>query len=301
MFKNLQIYRLPAPWNMTAAQLGERLEQKRFQPCGTMDMQSSGWAPPREGGEFVHAVQNQWLISLCTESRILPSSVINQATQERAAEIEGREGCKPGRKQMKEIKEMVTQELIPRAFSTKKSVAVWIDPRNGWLVIDTSSPAKADHVIGMLSKALDDIPVSLLRTEVSPATAMSAWLIGDEMPGRFTVDRDCELKACTEEKSSVRYAHHPLDVDDVRQHITDGKQPTRLAMTWSDRLSFVITDKFQIKKLAFLDIVMEEAEQAETAEEMFDANFAIAASELSRFLPDLVDALGGEVVPAVSR
>ena len=295
MFKNLQLYRLPAPWNMTADRLGAQLERKHFQPCGAMDMQSSGWVSPRDGS-FVHAVENQWLITLCVEQKILPGAVVNQAVKERAAEIEEQQGSKPGHKQMKEIKELVIEELIPRAFSTRKTVMIWIDPKNGWLAVDTSSQSKAEAALDVLRKALDDLPLSLLRTNTSPASAMASWLVGNEAPAGFSVDRDCELRACSEEKATVRYAHHPLDAKDVRQHISDGKQPTRLAMTWNDRLSFVLTDALQVKRLAFLDVVLEEAEeQAETVEEQFDASFAIMTGELSRFLPDMVETLGGEV------
>lgn len=294
MFKNLQLYRLPAPWNMTANQLGAQLERKQFRPCGAMDMQSSGWMSPRDG-LFVHAVENQWLITLCVEQKILPASVVNQVVKERATEAEEQQGSKPGRKQMKEIKERVIEELIPRAFSTRKMVMIWIDPKNGWLAVDTSSQSKAEAALDVLRKALDDLPLSLVRTNVAPASAMASWLIGNEAPDGFSVDQDCELRAITEEKATVRYAHHPLDAKDVRQHISDGKQPTRLAMTWNDRLSFVLTEALQVKRLAFLDIVLEEAEQTETADEQFDANFAIMAGELSRFLPDLIETLGGEV------
>ena len=293
MFKNLQLYRLPAPWNMTADKLSAQLERKKFQPGGAMDMQSSGWVSPRDGS-FVHAAENQWLIALCMEQKILPSAVINQVTKERAAKIEEQQGHRPGRKEMKEIKERVIEELIPRAFSTRKTVMIWIDPKNGWLAVDVASPSKAEAVLDALRKALDDLPLSLVRTNASPASAMASWLTDNEAPAGFTVDRDCELRASSEEKATVRYAHHPLDAKDVRQHISDGKQPTRLAMTWNDRLSFVLTDSMQVKRLAFLDIVLEEEEEAETAEEQFDASFAIMAGELGRFLPDLVEALGGE-------
>ena len=57
----------------------------------------------------------------------------------------------------------------------------------------------------------------------------------------------------------------------------------------------MLTDKLEIKRLAFLDIIKEEAEtQAETAAEQFDADFALMTGELAHFLPDLVAALGGE-------
>ena len=89
----------------------------------------------------------------------------------------------------------------------------------------------------------------------------------------------------------VRYARHPLDIDEVRQHIEHGKLPTKLAMTWDDRVSFVLTEGLQLKKIALLDAVMEGAGSEDGG---FDADVAIATGELSRLIPDLVEALDGE-------
>ena len=128
---------------------------------------------------------------------------------------------------------------------------------------------------------------------------MTDWLAGGDAPGAFTIDRDCELKSPVEEKSAVRYVRHTLEGDDVRQHIAGGKLPTRLALTWSDRVSLILTDKLEIKRVAFLDIVKEEAEsQAENAAEQFEADFALMSGEFSRLLPAVVDALviGQDVV-----
>lgn len=292
-FKNLQLYRLPAPWDIPIEKMAEQLERMLFQPCGSQDMQSRGWVPPREG-VLVHSVAGQWLVALRSEQKLLPSSVVNQFAQERAEEIEAQQGYKPGRKQMKEIKEAVLQELLPRAFARRRTTYVWIDTRNGWLAVDAPSSTKADEVLEALIKTLDDLPIRLLKTQRSPASAMTEWLVGEAPPG-FTVDRDCELRSAVEEKSAVRYVRHPLEGDEVRHHITEGKFPTRLALTWADRISFVLTEKLEIKKLGFLDVLQEEAEsQAVTADEQFDADFALMSAELARFLPDLVDALGGE-------
>ena len=117
-----------------------------------------------------------------------------------------------------------------------------------------------------------------------------------DAPAGFTSDRDCELKAAGEEKAAVRYVRHPLEGDEVKAHLASGKLPTRLALTWDDRISFIISEKLEIKRLTFLDLLKEEAEKsAEHADEQFDADFALMAGELSRFLPQIVEALGGEV------
>jgi recombination associated protein RdgC len=108
------------------------------------------------------------------------------------------------------------------------------------------------------------------------------------------VDRECELKAADESRAVVRYARHALDTEEVRQHVATGKLPTRLALTWEGRVSFVLTESLQLKKLAFLEGVFETS-GAERADG-FDADTAIATGELRKLLPDLLEALGGEVV-----
>jgi hypothetical protein len=81
----------------------------------------------------------------------------------------------------------------------------------------------------------------------------------------------------------VRYVRHNLDSDEVRNHIAGGKSATRLALTWNDRVSFVLTEQLQVKKLAFLDLIKEDAErQAENADDLFAANFTLMCGELSQ-------------------
>lgn len=83
----------------------------------------------------------------------------------------------------------------------------------------------------------------------------------------------------------------------MHQHIAAGKLPTRLALTWNDRISLILTEKLEVKRVAFLDVVKEEAEkQAENAAEQFEADLALMSGELSRLLPAIVDALGGEAL-----
>ena len=142
----------------------------------------------------------------------------------------------------------------------------------------------------LLVESLPGFGVALLDTQTSAQAAMAHWLISQEAPVGFSIDRECELKAADESKAVVRYARHPLDIDEVKQHVEHGKLPTKLAMTWDDRVSFVLSDSLQIKKIAFLDSVLDEAGD----EGGFDTDVAIATGELSRLIPDLIEALGGE-------
>ena len=292
-FKNLQIYRLPANWPMSTPELNSMLERQVFTPATSTDLVRQGWAAPRgAGAPLVHAVGGQFLLQLKTEKKLLPSTVVNQVAAARALEMEEAQGFAPGKKAMKELKERVTDELLPRAFAILSTTAVWIDPVNGWLVVDAASPAKADEVIKLLLKSVDKLPLESLRVQRSPVAMMTGWLQHDEAPAGFTVDQDAIMRATGESKAQVAYKRHTLEADDIRRHIAAGKQCTRLAMTWNDKISFVLDESLAIKSIKPLEIIKESATRND--DERFDSDFALMTGELAKMLADLVEALGGE-------
>jgi recombination associated protein RdgC len=122
---------------------------------------------------------------------------------------------------------------------------------------------------------------------------MAAWLTEKEAPAGFTIDRDCELKQPDSEKAAVRYARHTLDIDEVGEHIRQGKLPTQLALTWAGRVSFTLTEALTLKKIKLLDVVLEGASSAQGDDGGFDADVALSTGELQQLIPDLVAALGG--------
>lgn len=291
MFRNIQAYRLPAPWAMTADALAAALASQSFTPCASNDLLREGWDTIRDE-RLVYAVNGQFLLKLTSESKVLPAAVINQVTKARAAEMEEAQGFAPGKKAVKELRERVADELLPRAFAKRDSMWVWIDPLNGWLVVDTASPSKADAAIKLLLKAVDRLPLESLRVQRSPVGAMTEWLQSDEAPASFTVDMDATLRATGESKASIQYKRHTLGGAEVAQHIKDGKQCVRLAMTWNSKISFVLDESLTVKSLKLLDVLTEKAVTLADAEK-FDSEFALFAGEAAKLLADLVDALGG--------
>lgn len=297
MFKNLIVYRIASGWSMDITQVEEALAKTPFLECGATQAKSSGWVPPRgeENGALAESVGGQWILRLMTETKSVPGSVLARRVKEKADRIEKETGRKPGKKESKELKDEAMLDLLPMAFAKQASTWVWIDPRSLTLALDTSSQGRADEVVSLLVDALQGLSVSLINTQTSPQAAMAHWLKEQEPPVGFTVDRECELKSAGESKAVVKYGRHPLDIAEVQAHIDAGKLPTRLAMTWDDRVSFMLTEGMQIKKLEFLDTVFD----GKADDGGFDTDVAIATGELCRLLPDLYAALGDEVVPGI--
>ena len=304
MFKNLIVYRIGPNWAANSAELEAALEKAIFVECGPTQAVSVGWAPPRgiAHAPLLESIGGQWLMKMVVEQRVVPGSVVKRRLVERAAQIEQATGRKPGKKQAKELKEEILLELLPQAFTKQAALKVWLNPKDRLVMIDASSPARADDVVTHLVKAADGLALTPLNTAQSPAAAMSVWLTTGEPPAGFSVDRECELKSPDESKSAVRYARHALDIEEVRQHIANGKVPTQLALTWEGRVSLLLTDAMQVKKIAFLEGVFEGGGKP-AKDEAFDADAAIATGELGKMIPDLLLALGGEQelgVPALA-
>ena len=295
MFKAFTVYKLLSRVPALAT-LEDALAADPFMPCGSTQEKSVGWQPPREQehGAFVESVGGQYIARLMIETRAVPGSAIKQKVKEEVAEIEAQTGRKPGKRERRDIAEDARISLLPHAFPKQCAVTVWIDREKGYLVLDNTSQGRLDDTVTALVKAIQSLQISLINTETSPVAWMAAVLAdNDNLPDEFSIDRECELKASDETKAVVKYAKHPLDIQEVREHIKLGKMPTKLALTWNDRVSFVLSESLQLKKIAFLEAVFEGGSKSD-GEDNFDADVAIMTGELRVLIPALIDALGGE-------
>jgi recombination associated protein RdgC len=294
-FKNIFIYRLPSDFKITATTLQEKLSLKPLMPCSGLDKQSLGWVSCRGDDRLVHVAGKHILFALGVEQKLLPATIINRFVKERVADIEAQQGYKLGRKALKDIKQAVTDELLPRAFPLQRTTYAWLDLGNKRLIIEAASSSKAEEMLEHLGKTIDNFPVQLLQTKLSPVAAMTDWLAAESAPASFTIDRELELRASDENKATVRYANHVLEGKEILAHISAGKRVTRLAMTWHDRISFVLNEHLQIKRIDFLDIIKEESSRvADNEDEMFELDFVLMTGELAKMLTALTEALGGE-------
>lgn len=293
MIKNAIIYFITA-MSATLDQVEQALAKSPFMECGPTQEKSFGWVPPRgeEHGALAEAVAGQWVLRFMAETKTVPASALSRRVDEKAKRIEDETGRNPGKKERRDLKEEAKLDLLPHAFSRRVAMWVWIDPAARTLVLDASSQARADEVVSLLVESLPGLSVALLCTVDNPTSAMAHWLSAQEPPEGFTVDRECELRSSDEAKAVVRYSRHPLDIEEVQGHIAAGKLPTKLALTWDDRVSFVLANNLQLRSIKFLDAVVA-TEKAQDGG--FDTDVAITTGELSKLFPDLVSALGGEV------
>lgn len=291
MFKNLTVFRINQ-FNLTPNDFSKNLGESAFNRCGSHTLVSSGFMPPIGKDNLVHRAGDYLILSFAIEKKLLPASVVKEFVNERVAEITEREGKRPKRKVITSIKEDVIDSLLPKAFGVRKNTLAWIDVKNKWLCIDSTSQSVVDLFTKAFFKCVGgDVSLKLVETNMSPVAAMSDWLLAGEAPDGFLIEQDCLLKN-PDSDASLRFSKHPLG-DGVASHIAEGKVPSELSLVWNGRVSFTLGANWTVRKIKLLDVTKEGQESIEDEFAAFSADAMLDIGEIVQLLPDLVRAMGG--------
>ncbi len=298
-FKNLIFYRFTQPFSFNQEALEEKLKEKRFKSCGSQDMSTYGWVPPlgRHGDMLTHSTGSFIMMTAHKEEKILPASVIRDALEEKIEVIEQEQDRQVFSKEKKNLKDEITMELLPKAFTRHQDTFAYIDPIDGWMIVDASSFKKAEELTSCLRECLGSLPIINIPLKNNPSHCMTQWLEQKvEIPTPFSLGDECELREPGDEGGQIKASKQELISEEITVHLEAGKQASKLALSWDDALTFVLGDDLVIRKLKFTEIVQEQLDQteSETAAEQFDADFSVMSLMLQKLLRNLVEALGGE-------
>ncbi|MFC3651600.1 recombination-associated protein RdgC [Dyella humi] len=296
-FRNLTLFRFSPSVAEDLKRLDEALGEHRLRPCGPLEMATRGFVPPVGRGDdapMTHAVNACTLITVGGEEKLLPAAVVNDELQRKVQKIAEEEGRKVGGRERKRIKEDLLTELLPRAFVRSSRMSAYVDRKNGWLVLDTASRKSAENALTQVREALGSFPAVPLAPEEGPRVLMTDWLASGKLPGGLVLGDECELRdPATATGAIARCRRQDLDAEEVKEHLRNGKQVFQLGLVFDDRISFVLGEDLVLRKLKFLDAVIDELGdgQQDAAAEM-DARFALLTLELERLLGKLEEWFG---------
>ena len=294
-FKQLSFFVLDSSADLDLDVIEGKLEEAHFKPCQGLDWKSEGFAravPFRE--DLVFNAQDSWRISLRQEDKVLPASVIREILDEKVAEIQANDGRNVGRKEKMDLKEQITDDLLPRAFTRSRYTEGLIDVPGQLLLVNQSNSNKAENFVSQLRQALGSLPASLPRTNESPSSLMTAWLEQGEAAGNFELDSDCELKGVGDAAPVIKISKQDLAADEVKQHLEHGKVCTQLGLIWNEQVRFVLSEDLSLKRIQYLDMLQEEASnQGDDMESLMTATQIIMTQNLSLLIHELIEHLGG--------
>jgi recombination associated protein RdgC len=297
-FKNIRAYRLTGPFDLSPEQLSEQMQSALYQPCAKSQPMSLGWVPALgENSEaLAHAAAGRILLCMRREEKILPASVVREQVADRVREIEQEEGRKVYRKEKLRLKDEITQDCLPRAFSRSTTVHAYIDTRARWLFVDSTSAARAEELVTLLRECIGSLPLVLPRVNQSPAAAMTAWVLHRNLPQDFILQQDCEMKDPGEDGGVVRCKGIELAGEETDIHLQAGKQVVKLALQWDEKVSFMLAEDLCIRRLRFVDELVAENDDIAEADPLarMDADFLLMSEVVTELQDRIVSLFGGE-------
>lgn len=254
-----------------------------FAPVSEFALMSSGWSPVR-GDELCVKLGLHSLLNFTIEKKVIPASAVKTRLAAKRAEIEQAQGFAPGKKATKELKERVIDEMLPTAFAARTTIQVWIDQVNHRLIVDSTSGAVVDMIQIALIKAFGDI--GLQDIYWPGADVLTDWL-DIEAPHNFTTDDEVTLQWPGERGKTAKFAKANLGDTDIGEGIRLGAQVSALAMTFDRRLSFVITDNVQLRRIRPLDVITSAEREGDV--DAFENDFFLMTAEISALINALVE------------
>jgi len=293
-FKSLSAYRLPPAFSYESAQFFEKLEQARLKPLGPVEPSRFGFISPygRDKEVLIHENADFAWFELGGREKVLPGSVVKEACDVKFKLVKERTGKNPGKRQREQIRDDVLLDLLPRAFEKGSRLGAYIDRAEKLLVVDTTSDKAAERMISALREAFGTFIAEPIQTEESVGALMTAWIAESRCPEPFMLGDECALVDPIDTACAVKAKRHDLTLDEIREHVKTGKKVSQLALIFDNRLSFVLDDKFKIRKLKFLDVIQDAIKETEgemDAMTELDTRFTLMTLEVRRLMHALHD------------
>ncbi len=273
--------------------LDEALGNSWFTPPGGLDWFNEGFSLPSSFADMPTSKAAGTLkICLMREEKVLPSAVIKKIVDDKVAEITAGGVINVGRKEKQQIKEEVIDDLLPRALTRiRRTFAVFA---NDWLLVDTAASKQAENLLTKLREAMGGLKGKPCHTRRTPASLMTEWLVNGKADGNFALGDSVTLQGSGHAGAQVKISKKDLSDSDVVQHARNGLTVKEIELIWKERIVFVLTDQFTLKRIRYLDVLVQSTEEG--CDNAWDAEYAaqiVSAGCIVEILDELTDLCDG--------
>lgn len=301
-FKHLYLYRVHDTAPLPLETLTDALDAQRFRPLAAHEAKRNGWVPPagRGSDRLIHEIQGHRLVRLAEQQRLLPASVINEALEERCADLEAQQGFPPRRREKQALKDTIIEELLPQAFARTTVTDLWWDTERRLIGVSCASSKRAESVLDALRQTLGSLKVTPLAAREPIARTMTTWLTTPESrPATLTLGDQLELRG--NDDGILRARAMDLEGEEIQTALAAGRLASKLALHIEEQLSFTLQEDLALKSLRFSDALIDEAHDTDDggdASLKLDTEFALMTHVLADVIHRLIDWLGGELDPS---
>jgi len=293
-FKNAYVFTFTKVFSHSLAELTESLQESAFTPLGSTELRHYGWVNSLGKGSGL-AVEANGNILICArkEEKILPAFVMKDMVNERVEALESDQGRGATKKEREQFKEDVIFELLPRAFNRVTDTHGYINSDKNIIVINSSSRGNAEDFLALLRKSLGTLPVTTPLSERDPSEVMTDWINDNSSVGTFglgvdfKVGSEAHFSSVGDQAASAIVKNEDLFGDEVKAHLDADQYVTKIALEYDDCMSFMLNDDLSIKRIKFFDVIQEQSDDIEDADEKLMSDFTVMSGELNRMINGL--------------
>lgn len=294
IFRNATLFRIPASAAayLDTVDFGTVLQDKRLRPVSGLEMQSIGWVSPYGSTDPALRIRYGRFIgmTLGSETRKIPASVVHKAVAERIEKLEATRGKRVGGRERKRLRDEVLANLIPRAFVQPGRLNCYIDVVDGWLVVDTPSRKAAEALLGYLRETLHSLPAMPPDPEESVRALMTGWLAQGSCPNGLDFGDTAVLRDPSDRGAVARLRGQDLGADEVHEHLRGGKQVSDLGLIFWGRFALRLDEHLTVRNIRMLDLAEElEATERDTPRSEVDARFALFTLQFKTVVANIAE------------
>lgn len=290
-FKNAYVFNLTEQFQLTAEQLHQALINSAFLPCGKMDQESYGWAPPikEEKESLVFTKNGYHLLSLKKEEKVIPANCVNERMDKRIIEFEEKENRRISKREKAEIKEGIINDLLPTALTQTSFLSGYIDTNRSRLVINTNNEKKAEEFVVFLRASIDNLPTD--TPSFNNTQEITNWLLGiNKLPDKLNLATFCILKGGEQKGTVINCKNQNLRTTEIKEHLTAGKMINQLSLFWTDKLLItIVAEKMVIRNIQPLGAIKSELREYKNDPTIIFQIMTLELSELIDYLTTWFD------------
>ncbi len=130
----------------------------------------SGFVKLDTHGEYVVRFLGGYAFALRYDEKVVPGSVVKDELKKAAVQFEEVEGYKPGRKMLRELREIVVAQLCAKALVRSKTVICYYNVVEQLLIVPTIARKLKDNITAQLVRAGESIKSTTINVSTAKAS-----------------------------------------------------------------------------------------------------------------------------------
>ena len=294
-YSNISAFNFKDKFTLSNEDLLEKLAKKQIIPCDKSALKTIGWDPILIGDDTTLTIKSSgaYLLKLKIEEKLIPGAIVKEQAEKEIYKREKQSGSKLSKADKTDIKDAIITKMKAQAFVKSSAITGYLDVKNKKLIVNSSSAVKVDTFTAYLRDTLGGLDIEILTPEYEMNAVLTDILLDSSKYKKFEIGSECKLKDFLDGKATITAKDEDLFSDEIKEHVTTGKQVDTIALIWQKRIAFKINHEFKITGVKALDLaneaVKDDAGENTDAYSKITSSMFIMIEDFNEMIDDLLN------------